>query len=93
MQQNPQSAIRNLKSIMSIQVTLLPALSDNYIYLLELDDGQAAVVDPAESGPVQSNVRTVDAGNGYEEQYDEVVKERLQQAGVRLGVLLNDIFQ
>ena len=37
----------------ALTVELLPALSDNYIYLLhEADSGTTAVVDPAEPGPV-----------------------------------------
>ena len=47
----------------------------------------------SDHGAVQSNIRTVEAGDRYEDRYDAVVKERLQQAGVRLGALLNDIFK
>ncbi len=35
-----------------INITIIPALSDNYVYLLEADNGEVAVVDPGEAGPV-----------------------------------------
>lgn len=35
-----------------ITVTIIPTLEDNYTYLLEGANGQTAVVDPGESGPV-----------------------------------------
>ncbi len=35
-----------------INITIIPALSDNYVYLLEADNGETAVVDPGEAGPV-----------------------------------------
>lgn len=39
---------------MALDVTLIPALSDNYIYLLrDTATGQTAVVDPAQAAPVQ----------------------------------------
>ena len=39
---------------MALDVTLIPALSDNYIYLLrDTQTGQTAVVDPAKAAPVQ----------------------------------------
>ncbi len=39
---------------MALDVTLIPALSDNYIYLLQdTETGQTAVVDPAQAAPVQ----------------------------------------
>jgi hydroxyacylglutathione hydrolase len=35
-----------------ITVSLIPILSDNYAFLLEADDGQVAIVDPGEAGPI-----------------------------------------
>ncbi len=35
-----------------INVTLIPAFSDNYIYLLEAENGEVAVVDPGEAPPI-----------------------------------------
>ncbi|GJL84423.1 MAG: hydroxyacylglutathione hydrolase [Micavibrio sp.] len=35
-----------------INVTIVPVLEDNYAYLLEADNGETAIVDPGESGPV-----------------------------------------
>lgn len=37
----------------SLHVVPLPALADNYIWLLHDDGGQALVVDPGEAGPVE----------------------------------------
>lgn len=37
---------------MSMKITLIPLLRDNYGYLLQTDDGKVAVVDPSEAGPV-----------------------------------------
>jgi hydroxyacylglutathione hydrolase len=37
-------------------ITAIPALSDNYIWLLEAADGQCAVVDPGEAQPVLSTL-------------------------------------
>ena len=39
-----------------MRVDIIPALSDNYSYLL-YDDGQAAVVDPADAVPVEARLR------------------------------------
>ena len=40
---------------MALDVTLIPALSDNYIYLLrDTETGQTGVVDPAKAAPVQA---------------------------------------
>jgi hydroxyacylglutathione hydrolase len=46
---------------MSLTVTALPALSDNYIWLLRAPDGRLAVCDPGEAGPV---VAAVEAAGG-----------------------------
>ncbi|MEZ5815166.1 MAG: hydroxyacylglutathione hydrolase [Alphaproteobacteria bacterium] len=35
-----------------INVTLVPALSDNYIYLLKMENGAVAIVDPGEAAPI-----------------------------------------
>ena len=35
-----------------INVTIIPVLKDNYTYLLRSDNGQTAIVDPGEAGPV-----------------------------------------
>lgn len=37
--------------------------------------------------------RTVITQDAYEDRYGPIVRERIKQAGVRLGALLNDIFQ
>jgi hydroxyacylglutathione hydrolase len=39
--------------VISLHVVPLPALADNYIWLLHDDDGQAIVVDPGEAAPVE----------------------------------------
>jgi len=39
-----------------LQTIALPALSDNYIWMLVAPDGQALVVDPGEAGPVRQAV-------------------------------------
>ncbi|GGJ34873.1 hydroxyacylglutathione hydrolase [Neoroseomonas lacus] len=41
---------------MPLTVTALPALSDNYIWLLRAPDGRLAVCDPGEAGPVVAAV-------------------------------------
>lgn len=41
-----------------VTVTPLPALADNYIYLLRDGRGGCAVVDPAEAGPVLAELRS-----------------------------------
>lgn len=46
---------------MPLTVTALPALSDNYIWLLRAPDGRLAVCDPGEAGPV---VAAVEAAGG-----------------------------
>ena len=43
-----------------VQIRILPALSDNYIFLFE-HEHEAAVVDPAESRPVHAALRELDA--------------------------------
>ena len=35
-----------------INVTLIPILRDNYAYLLEANNGQCAIIDPGEAGPI-----------------------------------------
>lgn len=35
-----------------IEITTIPILKDNYAYLLKTEDGEVAVVDPGEAGPV-----------------------------------------
>lgn len=46
---------------MPLTVTALPALSDNYIWLIRAPDGRLAVCDPGEAGPV---VAAVEAAGG-----------------------------
>lgn len=41
---------------MTVETALIPALSDNYIYLIH-GNGQAIVVDPAEPAPVQAELK------------------------------------
>lgn len=41
-----------------MHVVPLPALADNYIWLLHDDDGHAIVVDPGETAPVEEALRT-----------------------------------
>jgi hydroxyacylglutathione hydrolase len=40
--------------VISLHVVPLPALADNYIWLLHDDDGQAIVVDPGDAAPVEA---------------------------------------
>lgn len=44
---------------MAAPVHRVPALSDNYVWLFEYAPGKAAVVDPAEAGPVLEAARTL----------------------------------
>jgi len=41
----------------SMEILIIPALTDNYIYLLA-DAGEAVVVDPGDAAPVQQQLRT-----------------------------------
>jgi hydroxyacylglutathione hydrolase len=43
-----------------LQVVPLPALADNYIWVLHDDDGQAIVVDPGEAQPVEAALKQRD---------------------------------
>jgi hydroxyacylglutathione hydrolase len=50
--QTPITEARD-RAMATLQVELIPVLSDNYVYLAhEPESGETAVVDPAESGPV-----------------------------------------
>ncbi|TQV85427.1 S1/P1 nuclease [Aliikangiella coralliicola] len=40
----------------------------------------------------QSNTRTINLTDEYEKKFQKIMTRRIQQAGVRLGALLNDIF-
>lgn len=42
-----------------IEIDAIPALQDNYIYLLRAPDGEAAVVDPAEAAPVSARLEAL----------------------------------
>ena len=42
----------------ALEIVLVPALSDNYVYLAhDADTGDTAVVDPAEAPPVQEALK------------------------------------
>ena len=46
-----------------LEIEVLPALSDNYVYLLhEPESGASGVVDPAEAGPVLARLETLGRG-------------------------------
>tara|TARA_R110002124_G_scaffold64985_2_gene177931 strand:+ start:748609 stop:749328 length:720 start_codon:yes stop_codon:yes gene_type:complete len=48
-----------------IHVELLPAFSDNYIFLLTLSDGRLAVIDPGDAAPVMKRLEELGKGLDY----------------------------
>jgi hydroxyacylglutathione hydrolase len=54
----PASVDTNTAEDDSLHVVPLPALADNYIWLLHDDDGQAQVVDPGDAAPVEAALET-----------------------------------
>lgn len=48
-----------------IRVTFIPALSDNYAYLLQADNGDTGIVDPGEAAPVIRELERLNLKPGF----------------------------
>lgn len=50
---------------MAIEIDIIPVLKDNYAYLLKVNNGETAVVDPGEAGPVIAELEQQDLSLDY----------------------------